>query len=413
MRNIVKLCVVSIVFFLPNMYCKDNDTLIINSYMHDEAPKKAFNDIVEMFKKENPDIKVVVNTYAVEQYKKLFSEWLHSENPPDIATWYTGNKLNCIVKKGLLEPVDAVNPKESVDSEFSKIFKNSNSSNDKLYFVPHCWYWWGIYYNKDLFKKLNLTVPDTWEEFLVVCEKLYNSHYYPIAIGAKDKWAAGAWFDCMDSAVNGGGFHRDLTNGKISYADPKVMKTFNHIITLSRKGYILPNAGSYSWQEAANLLFSGKAGMCLMGQNIKDVAPPNAINNIDFFRFPVIDRNIENCVFVQTDGFVIPSNSKNKVAAKKFLAFITSPEIQEAFCKPLGRLSINAKVSPPNEDAKKGLLMITKSSQVLQFYERGTPEEISEKGLSAVTAIMTNPENTEFILSDLDKERIRIYRNMR
>jgi len=43
--------------------------LIINSYMSDEQPKAVFQDLVEAFKKANPDLAVTVNTIAHEQFK--------------------------------------------------------------------------------------------------------------------------------------------------------------------------------------------------------------------------------------------------------------------------------------------------------------------------------------------------------
>ena len=43
--------------------------LVINTDMSDPAPKKAFQEVIEGFKKENPDINIKWNEFDHEGYK--------------------------------------------------------------------------------------------------------------------------------------------------------------------------------------------------------------------------------------------------------------------------------------------------------------------------------------------------------
>jgi multiple sugar transport system substrate-binding protein len=213
----------------------------------------------------------------------------------------------------------------------------------------------------------------------------------------------------MNTAVNGGPFHQQLTMGEVAYTDPKVKQTFGYIADLSKKGYFIPNATSYSWQEAANLLFDGKAAMYLMGQFIKDVAPADKKDAIDFFQFPYVAGRTDYAVDTPTDGYMVPVNAQHKQAAKKFMAFLATKEIQEMFCKPLGRLAANVNVPVPNEEARRGLAMVKGAAFAAQFYDRDAPEEMAAKGMNAIIDIMANPDQMDQILAALDKERVRIY----
>ena len=47
-----------------------------------------------------------------------------------------------------------------------------------------------IYYNRDLFDKLGLKEPETYDEFLNICETLKSNNVIPIAFGNRDKWPA-------------------------------------------------------------------------------------------------------------------------------------------------------------------------------------------------------------------------------
>lgn len=72
--------------------------LIINSMHSDPTSKKAFETILGDFKKEHADIKVTVNTIDHESYKVQIRTWLPN-NPPDVATWFAGNRAKFFVEK--------------------------------------------------------------------------------------------------------------------------------------------------------------------------------------------------------------------------------------------------------------------------------------------------------------------------
>ena len=47
------------------------ETLIINSYQSDPAPKKVFAELVDQFRVIHPEYEVTVNTFAHEDFKTL------------------------------------------------------------------------------------------------------------------------------------------------------------------------------------------------------------------------------------------------------------------------------------------------------------------------------------------------------
>ena len=384
------------------------ETLIINSYQSDPAPKKVFAELVDQFRAIHPEYEVTINTFAHEDFKTLLRTWLNSSNAPDVVTWFSGERMRYFASKELLEPIDDIF-KDGFEAYFPNAFKSACAFNQQLYFVPVSWYWWGVYYRKSIFKDLGLTTPVTWKQFKDVCAKLKENDYIPITIGTKYLWTAAGWFDYLNMRVNGLEYHLKLTNGEIPYTDPGIEGVFKYWRELVDAGYFIDNHTSYSWQEAANYLFTGEAGMYLMGQFIKDVAPEDVKDDLDFFRFPVINGEIGLYEDTPIDGFMIPAKAANKNAAKVFLEFLASKSAQEYNAKELGRLAANKFVPVPDPHALDGLNMILESDGVMQFYDRDSNPEMATAGMNGFVEFMDQPEKLNSILQNLENQRKRIY----
>ena len=54
-----------------------------------------------------------------------------------------------------------------------------------------------IFYNTEIFNKLNLEVPATWEELDAVCASLKDAGYVPFALGNKNKWPGLLEYTCL------------------------------------------------------------------------------------------------------------------------------------------------------------------------------------------------------------------------
>lgn len=386
-------------------------TMVYNSYASDPAPRKADEEMVKMFMAQNPNIQVTHSIVAHEDFKQAIRAYLTSSQPPDVMTWFAGNRARFFIDKGQIMDISDVWAKEGWDKTYPKGFQALSTVDGKQYFVPTSYYWWAVYYNKKVFEKYNLTPPETWEQFLQVCETLKSNGIIPIVSGTKNAWPAAAWFDYLNMRTNGPEFHINLMLGKEKYDDPRVKKAFGYWAELLDKGYFIENAASYDWQDVLPFMLQEKAAMYLMGQFVMDSIPAENKADYDFFRFPIIDPAMPIGEDAPTDGYFAAANAPHPEAAKAFLAFLGSKEAQTYVAAELKRLPTNTEVDTSgfDEASKKGMALLAGADYIAQFYDRDTTPEMAEKGMAMFQAFWNDTKQLDKLLADLEKERALIF----
>lgn len=392
-------------------WCAMAGNLVINTDASDPAPKAAFAALVKGFEAANPDVKVKINTFDHEGYKTSIRNFLTAE-APDLATWYAGNRMAPFVNAGLFEDVSDLWAKEGLNDSF-KSAAASMTMNGKKWGLPYTYYQWGIYYRKDIFAKLNIAEPKTWDELLKANATLKANKITPFAIGTKATWTTGGWFDYLNMRVNGYEFHMDLTAGKVPYTDKRVQAVFDKWDQLTKNGAYLANHPSYEWQAALPAFVKGEAAMYLMGNFA--VAPMKEAglkeDQLGFMQFPEITKGIPKAEDAPTDTLHIPSKAKNKVDARRFLAYMAKPEVQTEMNKTLGQLPVNKNAKMP-EDVylQAGFKMLSNAYALGQFYDRDAAAEMAKAGMDGFQQYMVKPSERQAILERLDKVRERVYK---
>jgi ABC-type glycerol-3-phosphate transport system substrate-binding protein len=387
---------------------REKEVLIYNSNWSDAQYRVADSQVVSMFQAQNPNVKIIHSVISDEDFKQAIRAYLQAEPGPDVLTWYAGNRARFFISKGLIMDITDIYQQEGWYDKYPKAFVNLSTVNGKQYFVPTNWYWWAVYYRKSVFQKLGLTPPKTWDEFMTVCDTIKKSGMSPLTIGTKWRWTTGGVFDYLNMRVNGPEFHLSLCDGEESYTDPRVKRVFkDYWAPMLKKGYFIPDAPAYTWQEAINLMVTGKAAMYLMGQFISTAWPEEIKDDLDFFQFPIIDPKVAIAEDAPTDGVFASAKAANPAMAKKFLAFLGSAPAQEVWVKQLGRLATHKDVDQSlyTPYQKKGIALINTADTLTQFYDRDTTPPMADKGMDAFMEFWANPDKADDILARLDAQR--------
>jgi len=375
----------------------------------DPAPRAAMEQAIAGFQEMHPDLQIETTVIDHEAYKTQIRNFL-TANPPDVATWYAGNRMAPYVNAALFEDVS-----DLWDGELSENLASTKASmtiDGKQWGVPYTYYQWGVYYREDVYAEHGLGAPETYEQMLSNCQTLLDAGIKCFAIGTRVPWTTAGWFDYMSLRTHGYDWHMRLTSGEIPWTDDEVREVFANWRQLIDMGAYIDNHTAYTWQEALPFMVQGEAAAYLMGNFA--VAPMRDAgltdDQIGFFAFPAINPDVERAEDAPTDTFHIPSGAQNKEAARAFLRHIADTETQTAINETLGQLPVNSQSSVPEDEfLQAGFGLLSEASALAQFFDRDAPAEMAAAAMQGFQEFMVRPDNLDQILQRLEQVRSRVY----
>lgn len=376
------------------------------------APKAAFEAAVDAFRAANPDIDVITNIGDREAHKNTIRSALQND-APDVITWYPGNRMGPFVDAGLFMDISDLWASDPNLSQHFQAIKPTMTRNGKQWGVPYSYYQWGIYYRKDIFDKLGLAEPATWDELLAACDVMTENGVTPFTIGTRFLWTAAGVFDYLNLRTNGYEVHNALTAGEIKYTDDRIRATFANWETMLERCSFVDNHATMSWQEALAPFANGDAAMYVMGNfavsGMKDAGLTE--DQIDFFRFPEITPGLPRAEEAPADAFFIPANATNVENARTFLAFVARPDVQSEWNKAIGQLPPNAAAAINTDDKfiVEGMQTLSTATGLAQFYDRDAPAAMAQAGMEGFQRFMLDPGALDEVLAELDRVQAEVY----
>jgi len=247
---------------------KDGDKTVIK-FMHlwPEGSSKAqftiVNDIIKQYEKDHPDVKVQTEILGNEQYKDKIKVLSASNELPDVGVTWAAGYMQPFVKGEMFAPLDDV-----IDSNFKDQFVAGTTEafaiDGKTYGLPLELNITPVYYNKEIFEKYNLEVPETYDEFLTVVKTLTDNGVTPITLGNKDRWTGSMWYMYLADRIGGPEVLTNAINRSGSFEDPALVQAAEEIKKLVDMGGFVKGFNGLSNDEAKGYFMNEQAAMYLM-----------------------------------------------------------------------------------------------------------------------------------------------------
>ena len=301
----------------------------------------AAKALAAAFEAKNPDIKIDVETRpGGSPGDNIVKTRLATGDMTDVFEYNSGSLFRAIdPERNLVDLSD-----QPWQSDLDDTFKQVVSVNGKYYGAPIGGAGaGGILYNKKVYADLGLSVPKTWAEFIANSEKIKAAgKVAPIIQTFKTTWTSqlfvlGDFYNVLQAVPD---FPQNYTANKAHYADtPAAMKGFEHQAEVFKDGLLNTDFASASYDDGVKMLATGAGAQYpQLTFTLAAVTAnyPDNVKDIGFFALPGDDANKNGATVWLPAGVYIPTTTQHLDQAKKFLAFIASPEGCDVQTKAVG-----------------------------------------------------------------------------
>lgn len=205
-----------------------------------------------------------------------------------------------------------------------------------------------LFFNRSVFAKLKLVPPTTISELIAACKAIKAAGVTPIAL-SNDGWVVRILFNEIVQGTMGEDTFNDFITGVTPVTDPTMAgKLQESISTTSEilKNYVNLDAGNdgFSWTDAADQVFHGKAAMFLHGDWAKGhFVTLGWTPGIDFGQTG--GPGASDLFWYVIDAFAAPTLAAHPNQAHDFLSVVLSKQAQVAFSRIKGSTPIRTDVS--------------------------------------------------------------------
>jgi len=257
------------------------------------------------------------------------------------------------------------------------------------------WMWGG---KKALDQAGITSMPATWAEFNADCDKLKAAGLIPIAHGSAD-WTDATTFEIvvygMDMDLFKKAFVEGNTDAMRSDGMVKCFEQFRKMIN-----YMDPGISARTWDAAANMMLTGKAGFFFMGDwSIGTFNAGGFKEGVDYLCSQAPEDNGKTGFILNSDSVVFfQQKDPSYLAGSKLLAhLIMSKEFQTIFNKAKGSIPARLDVdltgfNPCQIKCQKDLEEAIKEGTLVRSFAHNMT--ILQKYRGAAMEVITNFVNT-------------------
>lgn len=348
--------------------------------------EQAMIKVKESYEEMHPETEIEIIVQPVGTYQEWLKTQLAVDDAPEIIS-NSADLLNDLYGAGYIC---------DLEEEYEKETPYSNGKKWKDVFRDDCitrahWYSFGnsyavpmfdaglaVYYNKDIYKKLNLEVPETWNEYMSNCKKIEESGIVPIAMQGQGGERIGWIVRQVTVGLCG---QRILSDENINF-NGDCITTDNEIVKAIDNGYFdfttnseyrelyrdcfemvkeylsyCTNSADYDEISAKMLFVSGEAAHLYSGSwDLNEIMFSNYSKaDIGIFRFPRITKENGKWAgpgisynITQPIGVNKNISPEKRAAAIDFLQYFTSEEVYKSFIENSCEIPVlkNIEINP-------------------------------------------------------------------
>ena len=204
---------------------------------------------------------------------------------------------------------------------------------DGIYGVPYIANAAGMLYNKDMFAEKGWDLPETWDEFIALCEKIKaEGEVLPLYLGFLDTWTILSPWNSMLVELVPSDHIRKVNAGEAKFADyyrepaEKLLKLLD---------YAEDGPMAYSYEDACTAFARGQSAMFPCGSfAVPQILSANPEMNIGLFAMPASDNPDDRIIVSGVDlcWNMTVANEDHREQIYEVIDFLNEPENLQTYC---------------------------------------------------------------------------------
>lgn len=427
MNKILKILIVYLIILLMTGCVFDGESislqkpqkkqLTLYTIQGDSSVNQVIADSVVRFEQNNNDFEVIQEIIPNDIYKNRLSVCVATNQMPDIFPTWSGGILKEYISIGGVVNLNEYMRIDNYSSRFNDKALDMVTDEDGIWGVPiENMAIALIFYNKNIYKSLNISPPETFEQLLSNIRILKENDYIPFALANRTAWTGSMFYMYFVDRMGGQSVFDDAANRKNngSFNNEVFVKAGQMLQQLIDMG-AFPKG--FNWMDedsgdARNLLYNESAGMILAGSwfigNMK-YEKPDFTDKVGVFQFPAITGgkgDPSNTIGSLGDNFYsIASSCNNRDKAFELIKYLID---DTAVNKRIEAGRIPPVKDPRITDAltKEVLSFINKSPNVQFWYDQYLPPKLSEAHLTLTRQIFggIDPKSAATTMEEITRQ---------
>lgn len=387
-----------------------NNVIEVEMVSYKPEAVAAFEEIQNKFNESHDNIHLTINS-PNEAMTILKTRFIKEDYPDIVAIGGDVNYSNFLDADLFMDVSDFEGVKNIKQSYLDMEKELEFTPHEGIYGLPYAANAAGILYNEDMFVEHGWEIPETWDEFIALCDTIEEEGIVPIYLGFKDTWTCLAPWNALAVGLTDSDVYNQVNKGNTTFE-----KEYKEVAEKMKMllNYAEPNPYAYSYNDACTAFARGEAAMYTIGSYaVPQIKSVNPDMNINSFTFPANESKEDNVLNSGIDlNFAVMKESiEKKEAIYEVLSFLYEDETIQIYLDDQGGITCkegNFKV--PNEIG--GMREYIEAGKVADFHDHHYPSEMSVDALIQTFLMDESDEAVETFLKRFDSEWERYNRDL-
>ncbi len=387
----------------------DEEQIVLRFFHYQVEAEAAYARVIEAYEAAHPNVTIKSEYLNSESYNSTLDARIAVQDCPDIIGVHPGYAQALpLAEAGHLVSLTGQPCLDGVrESEV-----DTARIGDTVYGAPIDLTYICTFYNVEIFEQLGLKPPQTWDEFLTVCQTLKDSGITPLSLCYKDAWIRSLIPYALAVTTiyrDNPDFDREMFEGQQHFNGPQWQTTLQMLKTLIDSGYVTENYLQTTYDQQLRAFADGEAGMMVMGSwAVSMIRAMNPSCRFGLFILPASSDGV-NWIPSSIGGMLaVSEQSKYKDTAIDFLNFfLTNDEVYRQFLQDTGNMPVKTDF-----EADCDPILETLNSEITESYpflDVGWLNGMQTVFIETMEQISTGADMTQ-ALEQLDQAWMDAYR---